>query len=234
LSSVRELESKNANQRKRLMQAIDHYLVQSGYKTSLVQEPDLNSLGESITESAIQMYGQKIDSIRVFRINNAGCSDTGDILRFQYKINLEKSINKEHLSRLRARTKIIKTGKILGIFGGKIANVVWTGNELADILNRDTEISSILLHCAQIWGEMGIEIEAKASTELLISGPCFTNPETIIALYSRDKKYEEQNCVLSLSAVDRIAQHIPESVQDIAHNDHVLLSGNPKYDDIKV
>lgn len=215
MSSVRELETRQALQRKKLMQVIFRYLSQSGVKAELIQEPDLDSLGISVTEPAIQLKEQRIDSIRLFRARNSSCGDSGGLLRFQYKIQSKQDLPTEIASRLRAQTKTIKEGKVLGLFGGKIADVKWVGQEMAEILNQDSGLSKILLRCTQILGEMELTIDTKSSSEINISGPWFTNPDTIIALYSPDRSYEEQNCIFGYNVIDRIAQIIQEKVSEI-------------------
>ncbi len=215
MSSVRELEARNAIDRKNLMQAIFPYLGRLDVKAKLIQEPAFDSTGIAIMEPAIQLKDQRIDSIRVIRAGGSGCGDTGEALRFQYKLQLEKELPTEFLPKLKARTKTIKAGKVLGLFGGKIVGIKWTGQELADILNRDQEISEILLRCAQIWGEMELEIDAVSLSEIYISGPWFVNPKTIIALYSPGKSYEEQNCVFGYKTIDRISGLIQEKVLNI-------------------
>ncbi len=210
MSSVRELETRHAVERKKLMQVISNYLSQSGVKAVLTQEPALDSFGLSVTEPAIQLKEQTVDSIRLIRVGRSSCGETGDVLRFQYKVKLEKELSPESSQRLKARTKTIKEGKVLGLFGGTIVGVNWTGQELSNTLNRDPEISEVLLRCTKIWGEMEINIEASRS-EFYISGPCFVNPNTIMSLYSPEKSYEEQNCVFGYKTIDRIAKLIRET-----------------------
>ncbi len=193
------------------MLAISQYLGRSGVKAGLIQEPALDSFGVSVTESAIQLKEENIDTIRLVRTSSGSCS-SGEALRFQYKLRLENDLPADLVPKLKARTKTIKVGKVLGLFGGKIVDVKWTGQELADLLNQDTEVSQVLLRCMQILEEMDLNIEAASSSEIYISGPWFINPSTIIALYSPGKALEEQNCIFSYKTIDRIAKHI----QDLA------------------
>lgn len=212
---MRELEVKSAADRKKLMQAIFHYLGRLGVKANLIQEPVFDSLGVTIMESVIQLKEQRIDSLRLIREGNLGCGSKGDVLRFQYNLRLDKELKTESIPELKARTKTVKEGKVLGLFGGKIVDVKWAGQELADILNQDTEISKVLLHCTQIWGEMELNIDAVSLSEICISGPWFVNPNTIIALYSPGKSYEEQSCVFGYKTIDRIAEIIQDRVLNI-------------------
>lgn len=215
MSSVRELEARNASDRKNLMQTIFHYLSQSGVQGRLIQEPALDSFGVAVMEPAIQLREQNIDTIHLIRTGSSSCGSDGEALRFQYKLHLGKELSAELVPGLKARTKTIKQGKVLGLFGGKIVGVNWIGQKLADILNQDAEISEVLLRCAQLWGDMEMNIDAVSSTEIYISGPWFVNPKTIIALYSPGRSYEEQNCVFGYRTIDRIARLIRERALNI-------------------
>jgi hypothetical protein len=216
VSSVRELEAKNAVERKKLIQAIYQYLSQLKIGARIIQEPSLDSLGTNIFESAIQLTEQRIDSVRLFRMSNPNCGDTGEALRFQFKLKLLNELPAESMSRLNAHIKPMKEGKILGLFGGKIVGIKWTGQELANSLNQETEISEGLLRCARIWGGLEMDIEAVSSSEIHISGPWFSNPGTITALFSPGKSYEEQDCIFGFKTIDRIAKLI----RDMAENNH--------------
>jgi len=209
---VRELEAKYAVERKKLIQAIAHYLGHAGVQVNLRQEPASGLYGISLAESVLQLKGQRIDSIRLIRSAGSNCADGSELLRFQFEVRLEQEIPAELIPELKVRTRSIKTGKVLGIFGGKITEVKWAGDKLAEILNQDTEICETLLQCSQIWGEMELEITAEAPSEVYISGPWFVNPKTIISLYSPDRSYEEQNCVFSYKTADRIGKLVREMV----------------------
>jgi hypothetical protein len=205
---VRELETRNAVDRKKLIQTISQYLNNSGVKSRLNQEPDLKSSDINVTDSFIQVEDQAIDSIRLIRRSSLSCGDDRDVLRFQFRIRLDKELPKEVISKLKAETKTVREGKVLKLFGGKVSGVKWIGQELAETLNRHSEISEALFRCTRSWGDMGLDIRAVSFTEISISGPWFTNPRTIIALYSSGKSQEEQDCVLGYKTIDMIARII--------------------------
>lgn len=209
---MRELEARNTVKRKKLMQAICQYLSQSGVKARLVQESALDLSGIANTETAIQLQEQRIDAIYLTHMSNIGCGENGEMLRFQYRIKMKKPLPPAIIPGLRARTKTVKTGKVLGLFGGKIAAVKWNGQELADILNRDMEVSDALLNCAQIWGEMEMNISPESLSEINIAGPWFVNPDTIIALYAPGRSYPEQDCVFGYRIADKIAELIHQII----------------------
>jgi hypothetical protein len=60
---------------------------------------------------------------------------------------------------------------------------------------------------------MEITTAAISSSEVVIFGPWFTNPNTIISLYSPDRSYEEQNCVFGYPTIDKIARLIQETLK---------------------
>jgi hypothetical protein len=215
LSSVIELQANNSIERNKLMQAVSSYMGQLNVKAALVQEPVGESADMSSGEPVIQLKNQRIDSIRLVQGALSACGDNGEPLRFQYKIVTPKKFSNDFVNRLKARTKTLKTGKTLGLFGGKIVGVKWIGRELADILNQDREISAGLLHCAQIWGEGEFEIQAAGANEVYVASPWFINSKTIIALYSSTRTYDEQECVLGYKIADQIAGLISGRIQDI-------------------
>ena len=188
------------------MQTIFGYLGRSGIKGRLIQETALDSSGISVLEPAIELKDQGINIIRLVRLHNY--SGSRNILRFQYEISLEKDLSGDLIKKLNARTKARKIGKMLGLFGGKVAGFTWTGQELADVLNRDTEILQGLLSCEQLWGGMVFDIEAISPSRIHILGPWIGDPGTIIELYSAGRSYEEQKCVFGYQTADKIARHI--------------------------
>lgn len=206
-----ELEIKNASERKKLMQAISRYLETLHIQSLIIHEPDIDSSEAALAISGIQLKEQRISSIQLIKAKSFACT-SGEALRFQYKIQLEKELPDGLLSRLKARMEPIKEGKFLGLFGGKVVGMRWAGQGLAETLNQDQGISQTVLRCMQIWDEMELEIEASAAREILIRGPWFTNPNTIISLYAPGKDYEEQNCVFGYKTVDRIASLIQEFI----------------------
>ena len=215
MSSVRELETRNAVARKKLMQAVSHHLEKTGIKCRIIQEPDIDSLGISLLEPAIQLEGRRVDSIRLGRVRNSSCGDAGQVLRFQYKLKPEKEIPPEFIPALKARAEIIKEGKVLGLFGGKITGIKWTGQKLADILNRDSQVMDGLLPCAHLWGKLDIEISAVSSSEINIWGPWFANPDAVRDLITEGDNDEEQHCFFGFATAERIAQLIQETVLNI-------------------
>lgn len=117
---MRELEAKNAIERKQLMRSLFDYLSQTGIKAELQQEPATNLLGMSVLEPVIQLKEQNIGKIRLVGMDSGSCGVPGEILRFQYEIHLENELSEEQMKDMSASTKVIKEGKVMNFFGGKV------------------------------------------------------------------------------------------------------------------
>ena len=202
MSSVRELESRNAGDRKKLIQAAAQYLARLGIKSRLVVEPVLDLLGTEVGEPTLQIKDQSIQTIRLAREVNVSCSGP-DLLRFQFIFRREEVSGESPV--YQARTRTIKTGRFLGLFGGKTAGATWVGAPLADILNRDAEVNAALQHAIEVWGEPDLAIRVTPA-ETAVSGPWFVNPSTIAALFAPGRQYAELECVFSYPTAARIIQ----------------------------
>jgi hypothetical protein len=117
---VRELESKNAIGRKKLMQSLFDHLHQTGIKAELLKEPAINSLGISVLESVIRLKEQNLDNISLAGIEGGSCAAPGNIMRFQYKVHLDKDLSPDTITDIYAVTRVIKEGKVLNLFGRKV------------------------------------------------------------------------------------------------------------------
>jgi len=212
MDTVRELEAKYAIERKNLMKSLFDYLRKTGIPAALQQEPDLNSLGVSVMESVIGLKGMKLDKIRLFSYDSGSCGVSGNILRFLFEVNLGKELSKEQVKDLNASTRLIKEGKVMKIFGGKVVGVKWTGQKLADVLNEDSSISDDFMKCIKSWNNLEFQIEADPSGEVYILGPWFSEPGNLAGLYKAGMKEDVQCCLFGISTVEKIAGHIQNSV----------------------
>ena len=205
---MRELEAKNAIERKQLMQSLFDYLSQTGIKAELQQEPATNLLGMSVLEPVIQLKEQNLNRIRLVGMDSGGCGVPGDILRFQYEIHLDKELSEEQMKDMSASTKVIKEGKVMNFFGGKVVGVKWVGQKLAEILNQDQSIADDLMKCVKSWSYMEFQIEAVSSRDVYITGPRFSDPGRITELYKSGMKEEIQCCIFGYKILEKIAKHI--------------------------
>jgi hypothetical protein len=211
MSSVKELEEQNARERKILMQALSKYLKQSDIEAELKEETASNYLGMTFQESVIQIKGKNLDTIRLVGIDSGGCGVPGNVMRFQYGVRLNKEISTDLIEKIKCETKLIKEGKIIGYFGGKVVEVKWVGKELAEVLNKDSEISVDMLKCTKSWSYLEYSIETN-SGEIDILGPRFVDPQRIVQLYETEIKREVECCLFGFQTVEKIAKHIKEFV----------------------
>jgi hypothetical protein len=205
---VRELEAKNAIERKILMQSLFDYLIQTGIKAELHQQPAVNSLGMSVLEPVIQLKERNLNRIHLVGVDSGGCGPVGNILRFQYEVHLDKELPTEKVTAMTATTKVIKEGKVMNFFGGKVVGVKWVGKALADTLNQDQSISEDLMKCVKAWSYLEFQIEAVSSSEVYITGPRFTNPGRIAELYQSGINEEIRCCIFGYTILEKIARHI--------------------------
>jgi hypothetical protein len=209
---VRELEAKNAIERKKLMESLFDHLSKASIKAELQQEPAINSLGMSVIEPVIHLKEQNLDIIRLVGMDSGGCGVPGNILRFQYEVHLNKELSEEQMKNIRAITKVIKEGKVMNFFGGKVVGVKWDGQKLAEILNQDQSIADDLMRCVKSWSYLEFQIEAVSPRNIYITGPRFTNPGTIAELYRSDIKEEIQCCIFGYGTLEKIAKHIKTGI----------------------
>lgn len=207
---MREVEAKNAIERMKLMQSLFDHLNRAGIKAELQKEPAFNSLGMSVLEPVIQLKEQNLNKIRLVGIDSGGCGAAGNILRFQYEVHLDKELSPQNIKNMSATTKVIKEGKVMNFFGGKVVGVKWVGQTLAETLNQDQSIANDLMRCVKSWSYLD-QIKAVSPGDVYIIGPRFTNPGTIAELYKSDIKEEIQFCILGYTTPEKIAKHIKTS-----------------------
>ncbi len=209
---MRELAISSAAARKKLMQSIFRYLGRLNVKARLVQDPSPDADEIAVFESAIQLQEEILDTIRLVRVATGGGYSAGEVFRFQFTLPLNRELPVERAREFHAQTNMIKTGKFLGLFGGKITGFTWRGGALAAVLNSDAQLVEEISRCTQALGEMDFDIEVKSGREVSISGPYFVNPDTITALYSHAKDLAEQDCVFTYKIADRIAAVVRQLV----------------------
>ena len=207
---VRDLEAKEAAERRKLLEATLSYLQNLRIDARLIEEPAMYQFGMDINESVIQIKGQNINHIRLNSADFVSCGVMGSISRFQYEVTLDKKLTHKSSQQIRARTKSVKEQKKLGLFGGRITGVNWIGKGLAELLNSDNEISKILLACARAGGEPEFKVQTKPPSSIDILGPRFIKPQRIMDLLAADSKERFEECIFGYKICDRIARHARE------------------------
>lgn len=194
------------------MQALMENLGEKGVKAELNQEAAVNCLGENVQEPVIRLKEQNLDAIRLTGIDSDSCGIPGEILRFQYQVQLTKKLSAEEMQNINSATRTIKEGKILSYWGGKVTGIKWVGQKLADILNQDQAIKDHLMKCIKSWSYLEFQIEAISPTSVSILGPRFSNPGAIADLYHSENKEEIQCCAFGYDLIESLARHIKAGI----------------------
>lgn len=190
------------------MQSVYDYLKKSGKEAELGEEQVYNQDGLLLNEQVIKMHNQPIQSLSLYVADGISCAVTGGILRFHYLIKLPGGFKTGEPGRLTAATRLVKENRVVGLFGGKITAVKWTGKELAEILNKDEELNRILLGCATTTGEIDFTIDTLGPDEVHIWGPRFSDPIRLSAQFKAMEGRKDHECIFCIDTIDRIARHI--------------------------
>jgi hypothetical protein len=209
LSSVIELEIEAVKKRKELMGVVFKYLKEAGVEAELTSEKLNIYLNTIVDEPLIKIKGKNINTIRLIEVTSGGCDVPGYIMRFQYEIHPEKQIASESIQRLKAETRLIKEGKVIGFFGGKVSGVKWEGGKLAENLNQDLELSASMFKCLNSWAHLEFQIES-SSTGVYIAGPRFVGEEHLRKIYESKSIDELRHCLFGFMIVEKIAGRVKE------------------------
>src|SRR5512143_3156247 len=109
-------------------------LSEQGIAAEFRHEPLSDAEGSPL-EPVIYLPGHSINSIRLVGAGSGGCSEAGDILRFQYEVRLDSALRREDMPDFAAATTLKNEGGIP--FSGRVESIVWHGGQLAQELNRD-------------------------------------------------------------------------------------------------
>ncbi len=194
------------------MQSVYDYLRKNGKEAELGEEQTYNQEGLLLNEPVIQLRNQPIQSLSLYVADGISCAVTGGILRFHYLIKLPRDFKKSEAAQLTAATRLMKENRVVGLFGGKISAVKWTGKELAETLNKDDELNRILLGCATTTGEIDFTIDTLGPDEVHIWGPRFSNPIRLSAQFKAMEGRQGHECIFCIDTIDRIAKHILQLV----------------------
>jgi hypothetical protein len=208
MSFVKELEERMAMERRKLLEIVADYLHSVEVDAHLDEEEAADVYGNIIKQPVIKVTGRNLDSIRIISADYFGCALPDDIARFQYEIPLEKKADTEIIRQMPARIEYERDKKTLGLFGGTITGIHWTGDKLADLLNRDSELSGILFHCTGSPGNPEFEVKMKSLNAVEIRGPRFADLQRISMMFTRGIKEGFEECVFGFKTADKIAGHI--------------------------
>ena len=210
MSLVRELKAEKAIERQQLLNTITKYIGSLGVDALLVEESSTDNFGGTINELVIRLKGKSIDRIRLNSMDYISCGVLSSVSRFHYEVFLDKKLTRNYTRQIRAKTKSIKEKKTLGLFGGKVIDINWVGQDLAELLNHDSEISKVLLDCTKALGNPEFQIRAKSPSTVEILGPRFVEPQRIMDLLAVGKMGQFEECIFEFNICERIAKHVRE------------------------
>jgi hypothetical protein len=212
MSSVVELEIENADRRKKLMAALFKHLGEIGVEAELTNEIVKNYyIGMTFQEPVVQVKNKNVNVIRLTGDSRDGCGVSGTILRFLYEVSFEKPLSQEIMAKIDTKTRLLKEGKIAGMWGGKVIGVKWEGKELAEKLNQETDLSEALLKCSKSWDSLEYEIRASPSQVEILS-PRFVHPERITELFENELKNDDKCCLFGFQIIEKIAQSVRDLI----------------------
>jgi hypothetical protein len=210
MSLVIELEEKQKQARRKLLETMARYLGSLNIKDAALVDSDeeIPGFGGSYREPVIQLKGENIDRIRLHTADSFSCGSAGAFSRFLYEIALNKDTLDKTEGKLNAKTKIIRKKSILGIPAGEITDIKWAGNDLAQMLNQDSTISKIVLNCSKTWKNIEFQVQAVSPAKIQILSPVFVDIDYIQGLYSSEHKEKLEDCIFGFTICNKIAQHI--------------------------
>ncbi|HSW58341.1 MAG TPA: hypothetical protein VLH15_08065 [Dehalococcoidales bacterium] len=109
-------------------------------------------------------------------------------------------------------TSLVREGKVLNLFGGKVTGIKWVGQKLAEKLNQDPSIAADMMKCVESWNHMEFQVEPASAKEIHITGPRFTDPDRIAELYQSGFAEEIQCCLFGYRMLEKVAGHIKSDV----------------------
>lgn len=180
------------------MLAVFRYLKNSGIGSTLSYEKILNRAGMGIFEPCVNLGEHNlISKISLYSLAGIPRSGIANNLRFHFLVALEKNLPEPLIDEISAST-------IKGQHG-----IIWAGQKLAEILNRDRYISQALLSFDQSNLTGQFQIEAISPLEINILGPEFSSPCRLVPLFLSNYPADiELDHVFNLEIAQKIAVHI--------------------------
>ena len=103
------------------------YLQSWGIDANLGKESAVDYFGRDIEETVVQLSGKSLQEIRLYaRIYGTGLI----IYRFYYDI-LFAELPPEVSRAIATKVKLVKEDKVIGLFGGKLVDIKWVGQDIA-------------------------------------------------------------------------------------------------------
>ena len=213
MSFVKELEEKMALERRKLLETVLNYLHSIEVEAQLSEGAVADVYGNTFNEPVIRITGRNIDSIRVASADYFGCGLPDNISRFHYEVSPGKKLDSDTARQIGTRIEYERDNKKLGLFGGEITGIRWTGGKLADLLNGDKDIHSVLFDCCRSPGNPEFQVRLKTPNMVEIQGPRFADLWRIQEMFERGIKEGFEECVFGFRTADKIAGHVKDIVE---------------------
>ena len=201
---MRELEQKRAIEKKEIARIMAAYLQSRGKEAHLSEESNFDSCGGKTKESVIALIDDNINEIRLL---NTFYELSDNAYRFDYNIITDRPFTPDLKKAMNVRSKVVKANKQIGLFGGDVVDITWSGNELAEKLNGDTELSKLVVESINNGGTADIRILAVLPSTVEILGPAF-----IGSLLTDSAEQNRVIKIFGLEIYSRIAGHIRELI----------------------
>jgi hypothetical protein len=187
--------------RVQLLQTALRYLNSSGVEAKLTQVRVFDRSGMGVAEAAISLKGRNINRISLSPLVCSSCSLPGNVLRFHFRVDCPKAVSRKLGAGTLAMT-------VRGAGGLR-----WTGGPLAEILNRDPEITRSLHACEKSSFEIDFRVEASPSHEINIVGPSFSNPYKFYSLFSENSPGKiDLECGFCFRMAEKIGGRIKQNL----------------------
>jgi len=196
----------------RLLKSLTSYLHNRGITATLSKEPAPASLSLDRREQVVTVQGSNIDRIVVEASPYVSCGGRSDAYRFKYELALNTSLSPALIKQINTSMKPIRSRKANGLGTSAVIEVIWHGQELAERLNTDKELTGTLLEAAKQTDYPEIEIFAGTATVVTILGPWFSEPPHFLKSGNGTSAISGNDGLYRLETYERIAEHIKKVI----------------------
>lgn len=119
-------------------------------------------------KTMVRLTGKNVDEIRLQKGQGAPPITRDFPAEIQLWVLFDKPLSREAKREVKAKSKVIKQNKKLGLFGGKLTDVKWVGNRIVDYLNQDMELRTKLIAAKEGFKHIKIRPEGKSAVDIKI------------------------------------------------------------------
>lgn len=211
MSLVKGLEEKQARDKEIYLSKLAIYLQSAGIDASFTHE-QVSSLYDSVKEQepVVRIAGENISRIVLRTRLFASCGLWQSISFFDYESALQATPPPQLSGKMKARVRPVIQNRFLGIFGGRVTSVRWTGGKLAEVLNQDKELSERLFSLSTLYGYPDIIVQFRDISTAEISGPQFDAPPPFLinVISYPDLPLQNDDLFYAFGLYNRISQHM--------------------------